>query len=326
MGPPASMAPPIVVGEDEARRRVLMFLNEHFGDERQPMKGEEDEDTFCVLMYARGHETDPITQFQFDATEGYDELATHIVNKATQDAEGTRKSDNGYILKINGARIGRTSFNILIPSIPHDQEEYEDEATAKGIVHQQMRFTEGLMKIVVGTSAETIRQLRIDLSAERERVRKLEKERIKSLEMVEELTQASHARELETKKAEREDERKEAVVGMFASAIPAMANAFVGARVMHQESTPLEQMILGLGSTFTPEQIQGIASTGTIKLRSDQMMAFLQLFTAMKDKEEGKPVAPPAAGQTSSAQQAQEPQQASPQRSSKGNPNFPMSR
>lgn len=298
-----------VRGEEDARDVVLDFLEKTFADR----KVEKGENPFTLLLSEKGFDAG-FENFTFDEDEDLTDLAEAIVDKAKTNAihaatEKASKRGHRFTLmeKIGEAGITASrgpSVNFAL-STPRKGEigaatakfaEEDFEPSEKGVLEQQMSFSAKLFDHSVTSFGDMLKSKDREIHELRGQVRQYEKDRFKSYEMYESLIAATHSRELEAKKMEREDQRKEAMMGIAQQAAPFLLNKFVGAKVVAEESSPMEQMLMAYAGTFTPEQLNELMTTGKMQFRQDQSMGFLQLMSVLKDKEEAKQAAAAAQG------------------------------
>jgi hypothetical protein len=305
-----------VKGVDDAQDDVFKFLEKNF----EGKKVEKSEEPFTLKLSEKNFDAGFET-FQFDEDGDFRDIAEEIVgkarihaihsamNKAT--ARGHRftlsvvKEEAGVAsLSSRGASI---NFFLSTPrkgEIGAATARFADEnlePSEKGVLEQQMAFSAKLFDHSVTSFGDMLKSKDREIHELKSQVRQYEKDRFKSYEMYEGLIAATHARELEAKRMEKDDQRKEAMLGIAQQAAPFLLNKFVGAKVLAEEASPMEQMLMAYAGTFTPEQLNELMTTGRMQFRQDQSMGFLQLMSVLKEKEEAKAAA--AAQATAAAAQ-----------------------
>ena len=313
-----------IEGEEDARDEILAFLEKNFDDKKVEKGGE----PFMLQLSEKGFDTGFDT-FQFDEDEDLTSLSEAIVEKAKRHATHaamnkanvighrftlTERVSQAGIVPGGIAKKG-SSINFFLATPRKGASgaaagkfiAEEFEPTEKGVLEQQMGFSAKLFDHTFENFSETIKSKDREIRDLKAQVRQYERDRAHSYQMYEDLIAATHSREMEGKKFEREEARKEQVMGMMAQAAPHLLNKFVGSKVVTEESSPMEMALMAYLSTFTADQLNQLMTTGTMQFRQDQSMGLLQILNVAKEKEEAKAAA--AAAAQGGGQPPQGPQQ-----------------
>ena len=254
-----------VEGQDDAHDRVFEWLTEI-------VNGSEKEDDLQVELYQKSKTTPmPLKRWDFGLDEELEELVEEIIDAAEKDAMSP-----GYQGRIRYAVVVKgvakhQAFTLFTPKIDDDEEldeedlaSFDETPSRKGLIHQQMRHTEAMTRLALSQA----RQGREDLIQENRELRAenqmLRKQHYDSVGQIEELRSMEWAREREIRKIEKEDQRKDQVVGALSRAVPLIASKLLGAgpaeAVIGSPTSPVELMIGGFVESLqqNPEKFKKI--------------------------------------------------------------------
>lgn len=219
-------------GEDEAVEGLVPWLNEQTANPEN-----ESTETRFALYYFKGAKESLLSVYNHDAGDDFQELAEEIVGEACKDAD-TRKGKSKFLVRPLKGREGeiprakgRHQFSITVNSEYDDELDFSDaeieEATPKGIVAQNQRHTEKAYKTVLesvqitqGFNQRTLERLERmnDALTEENRTLKEDYEKVMSM---------NQQRELEYKRFEAEQSRKDQLTAMAVGLIPILLQHFL---------------------------------------------------------------------------------------------------
>jgi hypothetical protein len=270
-----------IAGAEEAREKVERFIAEKIVH-NQEIEG----DVHLSLAQLGAGSSMSIQSWLFCQGDEAGAMAASVVDAAIEDGGAVGNGKTKYQLTING-HTGRCAFTIEYR--PTSEDDLDEVPNAKGIVAQTLKHNETLHKLVVDMVRTTNHDHREQRKDYLDEIKNLRGGQIETIQTLAALYDAKHARDVETKKIEKSENRKDEVAGFLMQGIPHIVNKLVGGSaggppVIQPTSTPLEQMLHGLLSTFTQEQLQAMVQTGQIQLRQDQMMGMLGMFQAVQEK------------------------------------------
>lgn len=277
---PAVIDAEFCAGDPEARERVEKFVAEKIV-ENSEIEG----DVYLELAQLGGGSTSVIESWLFSQGDDPNVVADAIVDRAMEDGGATARGKTGYQVTIKGHR-GRCAFSLEYT--PRDDDDPNEAPNEKGLVAQAMRHMEKLMSSSFNMIEKSQRRQDEQAKEILAENRSLRGQQIETIQTLASLYDAKHVREIEAKKMDKAEARKDEVAGFLMQGVPHIINKLAGKAVVQAESTPLEQMLHGLLSTFTQEQLMKMTTTGTLELRQDQRMGVLGLFQALQDRLDAK--------------------------------------
>lgn len=267
-----------VAGSDEARERVERWVLE-----KLVQNPEIEGDVHLSLAQLGTGSTMSIQSWLFCQGDDASAMAAGIVDAAMEDGSAAGNGKVKYQVTIKG-HTGRCAF--ALDYKPRSDDDSDEVPNAQGIVAQALKQNQTLHHLVV----DMVRDARMEHKEQRKEdlaeIRNLRGGQIETIQTLASLYDAKHARDLETKKIEKSEGRKDEVAGFLMQGIPAVINKLVGGSkpVLQEHSTPLEQMLHGFLSTFTQEQLQTTVQSGQINLKPEQMFGLLEIFKAVQEK------------------------------------------
>jgi len=180
-------------------------------------------------------------EFEDRSDVGIDLLCSAIMQHAEQDAHGlggTQRYQLQYYVGSNQTHQERISFHVHGPSLEESEEGggMSEGPTKQGQISQQMRHNEGIMKISIGATTSMLQMMQRENQELRSYVRQLEEQRLKNAEVYEELLSKKHERDLETRKQEASERRKEAILARVIPVIPLLINKVTGKNLLPEGS------------------------------------------------------------------------------------------
>lgn len=297
-------------GLTEAKAKVLEFLTKVA--ESLETEGE----LKVTLSQAAKHGEQAVYETVYSFDESMDEFIDELMDATTKDAEDIGRGKIKYTIQVKGVK-GRATFAIVIPEREGEDEDDLDEVPNKrGLIGQQMRHNESLMKITVGFAKDNQQRLAQENKELRAEITAMKRTHVEALKQYEELISMRHVRDIEFKKLENGERRKDQVGHILMQLAPVVAAKFLGggakAAVEMGAKTPLEVMLEGFLSTFDQQQLGKLANAGI--LSPIQMAGFMEIVGYILERQAAEEAARKAAsGEQPPPQQQQAQQQPPPQ-------------
>jgi hypothetical protein len=318
-----------VEGGSDARAKILAFL------EKLSRSTEVEGEVMLHLCQHGGAQEEVIYEVEFEPTSGPGEIADELVERAEEDCRGLSAKKIKYTVKAEGL-AGRATFTLKCSQAEEeDLEDIEDLPNRKGLMRQLMRHQETIMKIAT-TSQRNVMEMANNIVAEKRREVEDRNKRMESLEAqfmnnakaYEDLINGRHMRDLELRKLENSERRKDQVGSMLMQGVPILVSKFMGGgaaaggTVPHNGNgeggggapvggpmgrTPLEHMMEGFMGTLDQEQFNAIMNSGVFK--PEQIMGLMEIFKYILERKAAeeaanagkKPEGAPAASAASAA-------------------------
>lgn len=286
-------------GEDEARTRITQYLSKHWDSD------ENEGGLFIEVYEFRSEDEDPFHEEPFDLESSPDAIATRIVDAAREFCDGVESGKMRFKVKVPGIR-GAVTFTLTIPE-RENLDEVDEAPNAKGFAMQQMRHNERIMKLntvvvekSMGVFERAVGMYQRMIDKKDERIEKLEAAHTETIRTFEELSSAKHARDLEVKRMENDERRKEQIAGTLMNFAPHILMKFLGpgapppSEVMGVAAaagasagkTAIEGALEGFLNTFSAEQLNKIVESGVFT--QEQVMGLVQIATMVRDKQEAE--------------------------------------
>jgi hypothetical protein len=296
-----------VAGADEAREKVERFV-QGIAD-----NSEIEGDVHLELAQLGAGSTMSLQSWLFSQGDEPSTVAAAIVDAAIEHGSEVSNGKTKYKITIKGFR-GQCAFSLEYS--PTGEDDVNEVPNGMGLVAQALKHTEKAWTMVTEMMKQSQHDHRDERKSYLERIRTLEGGQIEVVQTLASLYDSKHVRDLEVKKLEKSESRKDEVAGFLMQGIPHVINKVIGMKAVAEPSTPLEMMLHGLLSTFKNEQLQEMVQTGVIRLEKPQMMGMLEIFKAVQEKHEAREAAahassngapPPAAETPAGAPQASGP-------------------
>lgn len=279
------------IATDDARRKVKAYVEEI-------TQGAEVEGdiTFELTRFGIG-QTGSLGEVDFSFGQNIAEIVDEIVDIADTEAReliGAGKQKVKFTLRAirNGKPIvRRETFALEIPQTGEDEEEdfLEELPTAKGALALTMRHQEKVIRATIGPQQKMMEALQRDNRELREQNAALLRASMEQWKMFQELVDAKHARDLEIRRFENDERRRDQVGNMLIQGAPVLLNKLLaggGAPIVPETATPTEQLIGGLLSTIRPDQFQNLMQTGQIEFDVMQRATLAEIAMKFVEKEE----------------------------------------
>ena len=172
---------------------------------------------------------------------GVHALTSEIVSYAENDAvtPGSHRYTIRCVNKID--TYARMSFIVEGPEV--ESADGVEDPTVHGLVAQQMRHNELLMRANLQISSATSQTLAAQLELANERILTLEKQRLEYLTEREKLLSEENERDLRAMAQVSSDKRKDQAFEKIVTLLPAVVNRIAGQQLIPQSSSPREQML-----------------------------------------------------------------------------------
>jgi hypothetical protein len=159
--------------------------------------------------------------------------------------------------------------------------------TPPGHLGQLMRHNERLHGMMMQLSETTSGRMARDLEAERLRRMKLEEIHMKQFEMLQELSDRKHERDMEIRQEEKKNERHEQIMGMLMTMAPLIASKVLGPAGTAAAGPSLpaagarDESIHQFLKTLDEQQV----GTFLAALRPDQQIPLMEIYQAHMEEE-----------------------------------------
>lgn len=241
-----------------------------------------------VLYHAESN--DEVDEFEFAGGDP-SEFAEVITVVASRDARGIGGAS--YAVKIDGVKSrftlsyegggGREEQGRDGPEVGNS---FDDpsmrSAWALALEHIRELKKGNLeeLKVILGVMKSTIHEL-----SENNRV--LNKERASVIDQWSELREAAHERKIELDKIEKDEQRKDQALHMLAPIAKSLGAKLLGGGRGGgpPQAAVIAEQTITVADTITPEQLNEIVSTGTLKLRPEQIPALITLLQTLSETQ-----------------------------------------
>jgi len=219
-------------------------------------------------------------------------LLTDLDLKIHDDAEGLGGLQRYLVVALDtgGAQLGRCTIRYSVAEEGGDEIDSEP-ATPKGLISQQMRHTEAIMRTHTMGTAGIIQAQQRTIVRQQETIETLVKDRMESLGTIESLMTEKHRRDMESQQQVFRQKLMADTFDRVKLLLPAVVNRIAGKTVLPERHTPEAMMVRGLVDSMTADQLDSFRSV----LKPEQILALTELMQA-----EAKNQAAEAAASTTS--------------------------
>ncbi len=270
-------------GVPEAMEKVECFVQEKIVD-----NAEIEGDVTLELCQIGAGSSMVLQSWLFSQGDEPSTVAATILDSAQEHGNKVASGKTKFKLSIRGFR-GQCSFVLEYGTNGEDDE--DEVPNGMGLVAQALKHSREAWTMARQVMQQSFVDNREQRKTDQARIRDLEGGQIETVQTLAALYDAKHARDLETKKIEKSESRKDEVAGFLMQGIPAIINKVVGSKAVTETSTPLEQMLHGLLSTFRNEQLQEMTTTGVLRLEQAQVMGILGMFQSLQDRHDAREAA-----------------------------------
>jgi len=215
-----------------------------------------------------------VGQFPVNGEPDYEDLSAEILSAAESDVEGLGGSQRYAVLAFRKGHprpSARKAFRLY-----HESEDDSlgdtEEATPKGLMSQQMRHNEAIMRIGFSSQETIIRHYQRITEAQAERLNRLEDRALETVSTMERMLSEEASRKLEEKRYEADQENRAKMFQKLDVLLPVVANRIAGKQLLPADTGGA--MVKGLVDSITPEQMNSLTSVFT----PDQVIVFLELW------------------------------------------------
>jgi hypothetical protein len=305
-------------GDLEAIKRVSVWLAKYW-------ESPENEGGLPIQLFEYdSDDEDPFHEIDFDLESTPDRLAKEVVDGAIEFCDGLESGKCRFKVKIPGIRSSIT-FTITVPEREMD-DEISEGPHAKGITMQLMRHQERIMKQTTtmwdrGLAAfESMANHWQNMVMDKDkRIAELESVHTNTIRVFEEISSARHARDMEIRRLENEERRRDQVASTIMGLAPHLAGKLLGSDGAAfptvpgggMSRTPIEMALENMLNTFDMPQLQKLQESGI--LRDEQLVAFIQIAQMVRERQEAEEAAK-AKNRSSEGAQNAEQEPSAPQR------------
>jgi len=153
--------------------------------------------------------------------------------------------------------------------------------TKSGHLAQMMRHTESFARIAVASAGQTIASLTRQLEESGRREASLMEKNFEVMELLQELTDRKHERNIATKESEVRIENRQEMFHKLMLIVPLLVNSFIsrgGKKLLPEKMTGVEGMMYGLAQSLKTEQFMKLMEV----LTPDQQAAFGSIYKEMQ--------------------------------------------
>jgi hypothetical protein len=140
---------------------------------------------------------------------------------------------------------------------------------------QTLRHNEMLFEATIRERAEVFKLFKSQIQEQHETIRFMERERAKEKLLAEELMSAKHLRDIELRRIEKAEERKDEALGLVKPWAHSISARILGPGAVSKDMAPLLDMFEAVFGTFTPEQLQAIMASDIFTSRQKQELGGL---------------------------------------------------
>lgn len=274
------------LGVEEAKGKVLGWL------EKVASSLETEGELKVTLSQVAKAGSDDVGQEIYDYATPLDKFVDDILDMACEDAKEIGRGKIKYSVEVAGIK-GRICFAITVPEIDIDGdfEDLEELPNRKGLITQQMRHTEAIMKTAVSVFREMNDMTKSMMRDKDHRIEKLERGQVETIKAFEELISMRHVRDMEFKKIEKEQHRRDQVAHVIVQGLPLLASKFLGGGTREAVEnfggrTPLESMLESLVMTFDQGQLMKLAQSDL--LSPDQKANLMEMIKYVMERQQAE--------------------------------------
>lgn len=220
-----------------------------------------------------------------------DSLANKIEMVAFDDAEGLSQGLQRYVctpyFDKEGVEItvGRFTFAVA----PSNEDEGDivgmsEPANKDGLIAQQMRHTEAIMRVSVMSTSNTIAMLQRTINSQAEQITAMSRVNLELIQAREDLLTQKHERELMSRREEFKIKELSGLADKGKMLIPIIANSIMKKNLFPVKETAGDMFLKSFMESITSEQLMGLQSI----LTTEQLTGVITMIDAFKKAEEAK--------------------------------------
>ena len=241
-------------GEEEARQLVARFI-------KKLTESTEVESGFKVKLMQCGTGMEVrVDAFTYELDYSPEDFAEDVVKRAVDDIQSHRGAVKYAVRAFVGGRDRVERFRLSVPRTEAEEDEefgedsLEEAPTRRGMIHQNMRHSEVLMREHRHGMVLVVRSLEGQLNTSLQRIKELEQRLREYQDREEDVSSLKWVRELESKRIESEELRKEQGLKMLQSAVPLLLSNVIPGAGNANPLAAFGQQSAGQHSADQPEQ------------------------------------------------------------------------
>jgi hypothetical protein len=210
-----------------------------------------------------------IGQVDFSHDRSLEEIVQEIVDGAVEDCMELRAKSMKYHVAAEGMK-GHAQFTLKCPQYDDEDDGDLEDPSKKGLLMMTMRHQETTFKLAIQDRSDVMTVLKDENRELRERCRLLEERSIENMKAYEDLISGKHARDLEMKRLDNSEQRKDMALSTVLQGMPILIGKLVGgpeaaAKMATQipgGRTQLELLVEGFLKTLDGPQFGKIVESG----------------------------------------------------------------
>lgn len=263
----------------QLKPKIERFLRSAVYDEEEPFTG------FHINHCPSGGKPSPVKRRTFAEPQGVEDVETvadEIVQVTTDDATGMGGVQRYQVIPLFGGKAkGRLMIRVEGYS-DGEFDEFDSEGPSnRGLVAQQMRHNEALIKSSHAAFGGIMTQMQRLLMSQSQHIEKLLEQRMEDFKAIEEAQSAKHEREMEMLQLAGKEERNAKLFEQGSLLLPAIVNRIGGKKLLPEKATPEMTMLKGFVESVTPEQFNKLLGI----FQPGQQIALVELMQSFSTEE-----------------------------------------
>jgi hypothetical protein len=214
-----------------------------------------------------------------------DYTVSEILSTAESDATGIGENQSYAAYSFHGKNkkhTKRLTFCVMAQMSDSDESEKSEQATKQGHMAQMMRHNNALFKNSVDSMSQVLKTFQVTNTRLSDQNEALMADKLKTIQIVEELTSLGQQRQLETKKQEAKIHMMEQSMEKLTMLMPHIVNKLTGKKMLPAPSG-IQNSIESLAGSITEEQVELIQS----KFTPEQQAAIMDIIQSGLNNKEG---------------------------------------
>lgn len=246
-----------------------------------------------VQVYAGGG-TSPLREWQIPEGSEVDleQITQEALDMSDEDAQAFGGAQRYAMIAYFGAgRACEQRSPVWIVSVRRENEDQISEsepATNKGMLAQQMRHNEAIMKLALNTFVQQSSVQQSMLARLAEQLEAAQRDKFESLKLIESMLSEEAERRLAGIRAENREKRLQTGFEHLQLLAPVLINKLAGQKLLPEKLHPATDALKRVMGTLTPEQIGKVMGA----LSPDQAIALSEVYEAFREEHEREQVAP----------------------------------
>lgn len=241
----------------------------------------EGSELMCVVRVGEGADPDDITQEIWNTAE--EDASTRMSGRMQRYVMIARWSDDGEEpIRKPFLMNGKATMDMMSGDT--------EGPSPAGTMAQMMRHSEKLHTSLMQLTEMTAGRLARDLEAERKIRMRLEDERSKSIEAIQDLADRKHERDMDIKRESTKQDRHDQVMALLMGMAPLIASKFLGAGAAGAAGIAGSLPAAGARDASLHQMMKNLDEEEIMKimqaLKPSNQMVMMELFKAHKEQEE----------------------------------------